>query len=112
MQYTDEQKARIRGMVGAFEGARRHLDDADHPAPGICAALQRWVYKDGMPLRSRIAVGWDAKQLVWRALGRDCLWLEDWQRTNGVPVNKTEAQRRRARHAWLDKLIADCKAAL
>ncbi len=104
--YTETQKTRIRGMIEAFEGCREYLHHNVKAHRGICAALRRWS-DDNATLR--LQARRDAVQLITRAIPWKP-YLENWQGVNryDVPFETRLANRR----AWLDKLIADCKAAL
>ncbi len=107
--YTEEQKARIRGMIEAFEGCREYLHHNVKCGRGICAALRAWSYDDYADCDRRAQAKQDASQLITRAMPWKP-YLENWQ---GVSTYSTPFKTRLAnRHAWLDKLIADCKAAL
>lgn len=104
--YTEAQKTRIRGMIEAFEGCREHLRYNVKVHRGICSSLRDWCDYD---YDRRFRATLDATQLITRAIP----WrpyLEHWQ---GVEPRSVPFETRLAnRHAWLDKLIADCKAAL
>lgn len=113
MRYTEAQKARIRGMIEAFEGAQQHLAAAVSTGSGICHALDIWAVSDLAHYRSRRDARDDARGLIQRAL-QGCAYLENWQRLQrsgdqgGAPRVTFFAPRKR----WLDQLIADCRAAL
>lgn len=114
IKYNDEQKARIRGMIEAFQGAKPRLRDATLRGVGICDALDDWFYHRNSEDFSREYVTLkpkhkDAKALIRRALG-DYLFLEDWQRQEGV--NWLGARRYADRRRWLNQLIHDCEMAL
>lgn len=102
IQYSDEDKKRIRGMVKAFSGARGFLD----PRFGICWALNRWAACG----KGRTGAFSDSIELVRRSLGGD-IYLEGFVGYgNGQPISNPHAAA--WRQAWLDKLIADCKEAI
>lgn len=106
--YTDQQKARIRGMIEAFEGCRRYLKKRQ----GICAALSAWRWNGD----DRFQAHYDAGRLIDRALD-GYAWLDSWLWNNDArskaPLSSRSAEEMLAiRHLWLDKLIADCKAVL
>lgn len=111
-KYDDEQKARIRGMIEAFEGAQTHLYRAVKSGSGICWAIDIWlcqVYSHPGKW-DRAASASDAKGLIRRALGK-YQWLGSWQIGEGHPYTRG-MDSLPVREAWIDKLITDCKAAL
>ena len=110
--YNDEQKARIRGMIAAFEGAKKHLLRSVKSGSGICWAIELWLYADYYEPGKWDRANWayDAKQLIRRALG-SYPWLGSWQIGEGHQYTRG-MDSLPVRRAWLDQLITDCKAAL
>ncbi|WHB31212.1 hypothetical protein [Xanthomonas phage NEB7] len=106
IQYTDEQKARIRAMIQLFEDAKVYLPAAIRRGVGICSALgaASEVRYGARFSRARN----DCCNLIGRALGGPAMFLGQWQRRKGFRANASMA----ARTAWLEQLIRDCKAAL
>jgi hypothetical protein len=108
--YSQDELRRIAQMIEAFKAAKRRIASLRGTlrSPYICWALADVC--EQFP-------GWlDAKELVVRALGAGCFALQDWQQLQGVHVDNAAmylTDRAFAqRLLWLDKLIADCQAAL
>ena len=109
-QYSEDDKQRIRLMVEAFEGCRKYVEQSVRDGGGLCMALVNWEIEGAVPWGARAKAASDAGSLIRRALNGH-VFLEYWRRHRNLPY-KSLATRIRMRHMWLDKLIADCKAAL
>lgn len=110
--YTEDQKARIRGMIEAFEGCREFLRESAGLGAGICHAMSLWAMRGSSSYpNERWKARTDARDLLSLALGDKYRYLEDWQYLY-TGERRTYKRSVTNRLRWLDQLVTDCKAAL
>lgn len=109
IQYSDEEKARIKLMATAFRGCGKYLEQVS----GICTALHIWEKRSRIGnAKTRASAGDAARALIHRAI--DFTWFDSWLRSNGHPEAPWDntGLSLAARRAWLEKLIDDCEEAI